>query len=585
MANDELFVRFRRSFCGNEVCFTIHVPPFRKEEGKDKIAPAWCGFAQYGTKSFPDVPEGCAKGDFVPLTDEYYRKHLNGELGLAVTPVFTASGKKNICYHAAIDIDVNTNFTWFVSRLEHFRIPGIPTISKSNGLHVYFIFAHPEPAADVIRTLERIVEIFGIDRLFTSEKNKRKVEIFPKASVCVPGEKNANGLLLPFFDAAHKSKQNMLTAEGKLVGITKALPIIESMFTSVKELNSVLDDLPYSDAPYCIQMVLLTGALAENDGRNNFLCCVAIYFKKKFGSNSREVDFLDELREANNCLESPLEDGDIQRIYKSMTEGGYDKYWCAKPPCQDYCDKSLCRLREFGIGKAKNNISTGADSWGELSRVTAGKPYYIWKVRVNPEDEYKEVYFDGEDDVLNQAIVQRRCMRDLNWVPTTVKKQVWDSIVNASMKGIDEREIEVSKETDTTEMGTLRDLFVRYLAHKQIQNGQPYMVKLGQVYHTDGAYYFSTKGIMDFLRFEKFSLLKINLREQLKEYGCSDGELTYKTAKGEEKVIKCWTKPDDAELLEMDAFYEDVYDGDAALLQKDTCNKEEKEGGSDGVKF
>jgi hypothetical protein len=135
-------------------------------------------------------------------------------------------------------------------------------------------------------------------------------------------------------------------------------------------------------------------------------------------------------------------------------------------------------------------------------------------------------------------------------------------------------------------MGVLHSLFVQYLTHKQIQNGQPYMVQLGQVYHAEGAYFFVTKGIMDFLRFEKFSLGGTNLREQLIAYGCSDGEIKYKTAKGEEKVIKCWKKPDDAELLEMDAFYEDVYDGDADIARKIKLDKEDKEGSSDeGVKF
>jgi hypothetical protein len=378
----------------------------------------------------------------------------------------------------------------------------------------------------------------------------------------------------------------MLTAEGKLVGIAKALPIIEDLFTSVKEINGSLEGLPYGDAPYCVQMILLTGALAEGDFRDNFLCCVAIYFKKKFRVNGKPVDFLDELREANGCLESPLEDGDVQRIYKSVTEKGYDNYWCTKPPCKDYCNKALCKQREWGIGKDRNNISTGADTWGELSRVMAEEPYYIWKVRVNPEDAYKDVRFDNEDEVLNQAIVQKHCMRDLNWVPTTVKKQVWDGIINDALKGIGGREIPVAKEHDTTATGTLHGLFVRYLTHKQIQSSEPYVVLFGRVYHADGMYYFSTDGIMEFLRFEKFPLGRINLHAKLTAYGCTDGELPYKAANGEAKIIKCWKKPDDAELREMDAFYDDIYAGDARILQADKPNTEQDEGGGDaGVKF
>jgi hypothetical protein len=581
MPDDALLTRFQRSFCGNLSFFTIHAPPFRKAEEKDKIMPSWLGFAKYGTKSFPNVPEGFAKDDFVPLTDDYYRKHLNGELGLAITPIFSTPEKKNVCYHAALDIDIDTNFTWFVSRMEHFGLKCIPTVSKSNGLHIYFIFSQPEPAAEVIKTLERIITIFGINRLFTNKKDKGKVEIFPKAATCVPGEQNANGLLLPFFDTAHKSKQGMLTAEGKIVGLVKAMPIIESRWTSVKELNAVLDELPYSDAPYCIQMILLTGALAENDGRNNFLFSAAIYLKKSLKENFEDILF-----EMNECLEAPLEDKDVKGVYTSVITKGYDNYSCKKSPCSDYCDKKLCSEREYGVGKVRNNRFTGADCWGELSKVMEEEPYYLWEVRINPDEDFKTVRVDSVDDLQNQSVMQKRCWRDLNWAPFRVKDNDWIATVNKAMEGIEERYIAIPEETDTTEVRRLRNLFMRYLTHKQVQNGQPYMVRLNLVYHVDGFYYFTTDGFKTFLTTERFSLRGYNLHDILtKQYGCTDGEVLYTTAKGEAQRISCWKKADDAELLEMDTFYADIYDGDADILQKNKLNKEEKEGSSDGVKF
>jgi hypothetical protein len=90
---------------------------------------------------------------------------------------------------------------------------------------------------------------------------------------------------------------------------------------------------------------------------------------------------------------------------------------------------------------------------------------------------------------------------------------------------------------------------------------------------------------MDYLRFERFSLQKTNLRAELIDYGCTDGEIIYKTSRGEEKVIKCWKKPDDEELLSMDAFYEDIYDSDADILQKNKARKEQAEGADESVKF
>jgi hypothetical protein len=378
-----------------------HQAPFTEKEGKLKAS--WCGFAVYNKRNPP--PEGKEYGDLIPVTKELYREHLNGGDGLAIAPLMNIKTKKNVCFHAVIDIDAyGVNFTWLVNRLYRAGFKFAAFLSKSGGLHIYFFFADPEPADKAIKTLKKIVEVYGLGRLFANDKNKSKVEIFPKQAAFVPGDQNAGCLFLPFYNTANKSKQNMLTAEGKLVGITKALPIIKSMYTSVKEINSVLDGLLYGDAPYCVQMISLTGALAENDGRNNFLFHAAIYLKKKY-----QEDFKGFLEAMNDCLEAPLEQKDIDSIYKSVTTHGYDNYPCKKSPCADYCDKKLCSSREYGVGRQQNNRFTGADCWGELSKIMAETPYYRWEVRINPDEEFKAVQVDSVDDLHNQSAMQKCC--------------------------------------------------------------------------------------------------------------------------------------------------------------------------------
>jgi hypothetical protein len=573
MSEKEVLDWFRGLFQGNRAFFVKHQAPFTEVEGKLKAS--WCGFAVYNKKNPP--PEGKEDGDLIPVTKELYREHLNGGDGLALAPLCEG----NVCLYGAIDIDVyGVSFTWLVNRLYRAGFKFAAFLSKSGGLHIYFFFSEEESADKVIETLKKIVAVYGLEKLFVNNKNKSKVEIFPKQAALISGDKSASCLFLPFYNTANKSGQNMLTAEGRLLGIKKALPIIDNMVTSLREINGVLNTLPYGDAPYCIQTILLTGALAENDGRNNFLFSAAIYLKKKY-----KDDFKEYLQEMNECLEAPLERRDIDSIYTSVTTHGYDNYSCKKSPCADYCDKKFCALREYGVGKSSGNRFTGADCWGELSKVMAEEPYYIWKVRINPDDEFKDVRVDSVDDLQNQSMIQKRCWRDLNWAPFRVKDNDWIATVNKAMEGIDNRRLPVPKGTDTSEKEELRGLFVQFLTHKQTQNGQPYMVQLSQVYHAEGVYYFTTKGFMDFLRFEKVSPGKTNLREQLIAYGCSDGEVRYKTAKGEEKTIPCWKKPDDDELLEMGAFYEDVYAGDAAILRKGEQDKERVEGGGDNVKF
>ena len=89
------------------------------------------------------------------------------------------------------------------------------------------------------------------------------------------------------------------------------------------------------------------------------------------------------------------------------------------------------------------------------------------------------------------------------------------------------------------------------------------------------------KGLMGFLQLEKWQFGRMNLREVLMSYGCTEGEVVYKTKNGSEIRLPCWKKQDDEELLSMDAFYEDIYDGDTDILQKTRLNKEEK-GNDDG---
>jgi hypothetical protein len=578
MSENDILDLFYGIFRGNLSFFVKHQAPFAKKKGKRTAK--YVVFAKYNKYNAP--PEGKEEGDFIPVTKELYREHLNGGNGLAVAPLTNTKNKRNVCFFAVIDIDVyNVNFTWLVNRLYRAGFKFAAFLSKSGGLHIYFFFADPEPGDKAIGALEKIVELYGLGRLFANEKNKSKVEIFPKQAVFVPGDTNVNCLFLPFYDTANKSRQNMLTAEGKLVGIAKALPVIEGMFTSVEEINSTIDALPYGDAPYCVQMVLLAGALAENDGRNNFLFFVAIYLKKKY-----KDDFKDALREMNDCLETPLEQKDIDSIYMSVTTNGYDNYPCKRSPCADYCDKKLCASREFGVGRQKNNRFTGADCWGELSKVMTREPYFLWKVRINPDDEFKTVQVDSVDDLYNQAAMQKCCWRKLSWAPFKVKDNDWIAVVNKAMAGIEEREIPVPEGTDTTGLGELRSLFTRYLLSRRAQNGLPCMVAVGQVYYAEGASYFTTQSVTDFLRYEKFPLGKINLRGQLLDYGCSEADLRYKPAKGEERIIPCWKKPDDAELLKTEALYGDAHDADMEILQSLEPKKEREEGGSDeSVKF
>jgi hypothetical protein len=572
---------FHSLFRGNSEAYTIHAPPFSSDEGKEKVKAAWCGFAQYGTKSFPVVPTGKEKGDCVPLTQDAYREHLNGGNGLAVTPVMHTAEASNVCYYAAVDIDAygGADFRWLVKRMYDVGLRFAAFLSKSGGLHIYFLFVDPEPAEKAIAVLKRFVEMYGLSKLYVSANGISRVEIFPKSATLAPGSREVNGLFLPFYDSVKGSRQRLLAADGKRVGIFKALPIVESMLTSVKEIGATLDKLPYGDAPYCIQSILLNGALAETDGRNNFLFAVALYMKL-----AQKDGFERLLQEANGCLEEPLDEGEVHTIYASATSKDWPlPGWCKKEPLCSYCDKKLCKERTYGVGRGKNSYVTNVE-FGKVVRMLAEKPYYLWEVRAEGMEEYKRIRIDDEDDFFNQRVVQRACIRHLNTVMSTMKQSAWEEKIAPYVDRIED--VEIPKGTDTTEMSTLRRLFTRYLTHSPAHYSAPHGLLSGQVYRADGCSYFDAEGFKTFLSLERFSLRGVNLREQLKDYGCSEGKVEYKTANGALREILCWKKPDDPELLEMAASYEDIYDGDADIVRNNKLNKDEKEtDNGDDAKF
>jgi hypothetical protein len=393
----------------------------------------------------------------------------------------------------------------------------------------------------------------------------------------------ANCLFLPFYNAAagNECGQRMFTGEGKLMNIDRAMPVIEGMFTTLKDMNAMLDALPYDDAPYCIQVICLTGALEEGDFRNNFLFYAALYFKLRLREG-----FFNELKAINDCLENALDIDELEAIYNSAMS----KDWpflaaCKKEPFMSYCHRTFCKARKYGVGKDRDNFMSNVE-FGKLTRVLTMDPYYIWDVRLDEKDEYKQVVVGDETELLNQKTIQQVCIRALNTTPLSMNQRAWEIKVNECLAIIEEQQ--VAKATDTTDLSVLHSCFVRYLTHKQIVGGQPYMVANGAVYHGNGYYYFDTLGFVAYMRSEHFSFGRINLREQLSQYGCVQAVLTYRTRSGKEQRVSCWRKADDEELVERGTFYEDLYDGDAGVIDDNKSSDEgvgDEEAPDDGTKF
>jgi hypothetical protein len=578
--NVEPLAWFISLFQGNKLFYTLHQLPFTEQED-GKVKAAWCGFAKYGSKSFPKVPAGAEKGDFIPVTEAQYRDHLNGKAGLALAPVMDAADKRNVCLYGAVDIDVRgVDYAWLIRKLYDLGFKFVPFRSKSGGVHFYFFFQEAEPADQVIAVLKRFVEVLALDKLYTA----KAVEIFPKQSAVIPGDKNANGLLLPFFNIANPEEcpNRMYAPDGKLLGIRNAKPVVDELFTSLRALEHTIDGLPYSDAPYCIQALLLTGALfKEGDHRNDFLFTAALYLKLK-----EKDGFLPALEAMNSRLECPLDKDSVDSIYDSVTRKDY-QIWgqCKKPPCADYCSRTLCKKRVYGIGKDKGNAVSDIE-FGRAVRVMTEEPYYLLEVRVAGTEKYAQVRIDCGADLMNQRVMQQACIRYLKYVPIGVKQAVWTERLNREVLEKMEDQA-VPQTTDMTKDAYLRKHFLRFLTHSQAPNRAPYMVVMGHVYYTDGTYFFSGDGFQSYLEAMNCRTEDKNLRAALENFGCEMGTVKYTVKNGEERSLDCWKKAEDEAVREMRVFYEEIYGEEdkrigGVVITQDGEGDSDGEGGGDG---
>ena len=500
---------------------------------------------------------------------ELLLNHLEGKFGVGICPV-NAEGK---CFFGVLDIDY---YRPKIQRVLHFireyQLPLLPFRSKSGGLHVYLMMSKAVSAKTMRELLNQISYYFSLDTLY----GKNKVEVFPKQE---KAEGFGSSVTLPYFNAENPYTY-LLDLDGNPVEFKEALTYIQEHFTSVEAVKEAMDKLPYNDAPPCIQRILLSEEVGgEDSGRNNFLFSYAVYAKKKYGNG-----FEDYVHEVNNSFECPLESSAVDQTCESVKSNEY-LYKCKDVPCNSFCNKSECRKREFGLGKDKGHF-TGID-YGQLYRYNSAEPYYIWKLRLNGQEQWHDVIFKDEGYLLDQKNFAKMCVRYLNQAPMQVSNNDWYAILNSVLPNV--QEVEVKQESDTSGLSMLHNAFIDYLSNKQARRDAPYQVRVGLCYRElrngQTKYFFTHRGFSDYLRNQKINFDYAMLRETLKQFGAQEDVLTYTNATEEEIHFPCWSKIEDDDIQKAYSGAMEVENGDKASLNiesvSEASNKDVKETSED----
>lgn len=477
---------------------------------------------------------------------ELLLNHLEGNFGVGICPV-NAEGK---CFFGVIDIDYYGNrLNRVLDIIKEYQLPLIPFRSKSGGLHIYLFLSKSTSAKKVRETLDLIIDYFSLGNLFGTDK----VEVFPKQD---KAEGFGSSVTLPYFNCENPINP-MLNLDGEELDFTESLTYIQKHQTSLENVKECLDNLPYQDAPPCIQRILLSGSVgAEDSGRNNFLYSFSIYAKKKYGAG-----FEDYVKEVNNSFESPLSENDVETVCTSVRDNEY-VYKCKDIPCKAFCKKSECRKREFGLGRDKGHF-TGID-YGQLYRYMTAEPYYIWKLRLVGQENFVDVIFKDEGYLLDQKNFAKMCVRYLNQAPMQVSNNDWYAILNSVLPNV--QNVEVAKESDTSVLSNLSNAFVRYLANKQARRDCPYQIRVGlcvrQVVKGKAKFYFTHTGFEDYLNNNKIKYDASMMRETLKSFGAIEDVLEYQNSLGETRKFPCWSKEEDSRIDDEFLGTMEVYNGD-----------------------
>jgi hypothetical protein len=282
-----------------------------------------------------------------PITDNDYVQHLEGKRAIGIQPC-DEEGKARF---GAIDIDdkqhsyKNFPFQKYIDLIIKYNLPVIPVKSKSGGLHLCVFFKEKVSALFIRNFFDKILITLGLPS---------NIEIYPKEtelSTKSDGTPDYGHFInLPYFN---KTERVALNPNGGTFTFEQFIQVIEVNLQteeSIEEFNKkhiktllTGGNDEFSEGPPCLQIMTKNKLV---DGRDRFLYNYMVFAKKAYPDNWEE-----KVKEAaRNYFEydKNWDDKKVEvkiRSWRKETKG----HTCNEDPIKDFCIKSECIKRQFGI--------------------------------------------------------------------------------------------------------------------------------------------------------------------------------------------------------------------------------------------
>jgi hypothetical protein len=352
-------------------------------------------------------------------------------------------------------------------------------------------------------------------------------EIFPKQiKLNLDRDDVGNFLNLPYYDA-EDGLRYAIKDDGTSATLEEFFELYENYKQTPEQLTALQvgdpeEVLPMKDGPPCLQF-LLKNKISEG-GRNNGLFNIGVYLRKAY-PDSWESEILTYNLQ---YLEPPLPLSEVNIVAKQLEKKDY-AYRCSDSPINAHCNKDLCQTRKHGIGAAIQGAAIA-----NLRKYNSNPP--VWFLDVNGEP----VELDTEA-LMSQAAFQKCCMEQLNFMPRSVSKQVWEGRIGGLMNEMRDNEsaiIDVAE--DASISGQFYDYLEEFCAHMQKANDkEEILLKRPWTDEETNKTMFRIKDFEAYLKRNKFFEYKLHkIAQRLRDMGAQSRLMKIKG-----RPVRVWEIP------------------------------------------
>lgn len=448
-----------------------------------------------------------------PRTLEHFEQHLaGGGVGIGIIPI----NEEDKCVWGCIDIDeYPLDHKFLVEKIRRAKIPLVVCRSKSGGAHL-FLFTSDWVTAERMRdTLQNIASSLGYGGC----------EIFPKQIRLVKERGDVGNFLnMPYYDA-EDGLRYAINDDGSAATLEEFFALYETYKQTPEQVEALTQESfgssPIVDGPPCLQ-TLCASKISEG-GRNNGLFNIGVYLRK-----AHPDDWQTEVMSYNMAyVDPPLPLAEVNAVVKQLEKNDY-AFRCNDAPIQSYCNRQVCQTRKFGIGAAVSDTAIA-----NLRKYDSKPPLWFLDVNGSPLE------LDTEG-LQNQAVFQKACIEQLNFMPQSMRKGDWEGRINHLMKEMAETGQIIPVSEDSSIDGQFQELVHEFCVGNQAaENKDGILLKKPWYDSEHERSYFKLAHLEMYLRKNHFTEYKRNkMSRRLQDMGGKDT-----TIKINNQSVRVWRLP------------------------------------------